>query len=166
MIGERFTRLTVKELHSRDRNYNRRWLCTCDCGNDHIVLHHKLLDGSVKSCGCLKAEFDAMYKAMRDDDRRKYTRRSYNSMVCRCVDPRAPAWGKYGAKGITVCDRWLHGESGKSGWECFYEDMGPRAQDLSIDRIDGTKGYFKENCRWATQAEQSANRRPRRKKEA
>ena len=29
--------------------------------------------------------------------------------------------------------------------------------DLSIDRIDGCKGYFPDNCRWANAKEQGRN---------
>lgn len=42
--------------------------------------------------------------------------------------------------------------------ESFIEDMGKKpSKEYSLDRIDGTKGYNKENCRWATKTEQSRN---------
>lgn len=42
----------------------------------------------------------------------------------------------------------------------FYRDMGDRpSPQHSIDRKDGTKGYSKDNCHWATKKEQALNRK-------
>ena len=67
-------------------------------------------------------------------------------MKSRCSkDPR------YVEKGITVCERW-------SSFENFYADMGDLpTEDHTLDRIDGTKGYSPDNCRWATYTEQNRN---------
>lgn len=69
----------------------------------------------------------------------------------RCNNPKSDRFKDYGAKGISVCDRWRV-------FVNFLEDMGqPPTPSHTIDRIDGTKGYFKENCKWSTPREQSAN---------
>lgn len=158
MDGLRFGRLVVRELHSIDKNYNKRWVCLCDCGVLKNVLGDKLRNGKIKSCGCLQTEFRAALVRTANEERRLYTKKSYLAMMGRCYNPKYPSYIRYGAKGITVCDRWRLGENGKSGWLCFYADMGPKPTGYSIDRIGNDKGYYPENCRWATVQEQAANK--------
>jgi hypothetical protein len=79
--------------------------------------------------------------------------RAWISLRHRCESPKSPSFKDYGARGITVCERW-------SSFENFLADMGPRpSPDHSIDRRDNDKGYGPDNCRWATWAEQASNKR-------
>jgi len=73
-------------------------------------------------------------------------------MKQRCMNPKAPGYKWYGALGVKVCDEWLI-------FENFLEDMGERPEGMSLDRIDSTKNYCKDNCRWATAKQQIRNRR-------
>jgi len=78
-------------------------------------------------------------------------------MINRCHNPNNSAYARYGARGIYVCDRWRFGEDGKSGFECFLEDMGERPDGHTLDRIDPYGSYTPENCRWATHKVQRSN---------
>jgi len=72
-------------------------------------------------------------------------------MISRCHKPYSAKYKNYGAKGIFVCEAWIN------SFADFLKDMGERPPNTTIDRIDGTKGYSKENCRWASIKEQQRN---------
>ena len=81
----------------------------------------------------------------------------YHGMKGRCYNPTNSAYYKYGEKGIKICNEWILSSSSFYKWalENGYTD------DLTIDRIEGTKDYEPGNCRWATPLEQSLNRKTR-----
>ena len=75
-------------------------------------------------------------------------------MRARCFDPRHTSYKNYGARGIRVCERWLN------SFSAFYQDMGPRHEGCSLDRINVNNDYRPDNCRWADAKQQRQNRRP------
>jgi len=79
------------------------------------------------------------------------TYNSWRAMVSRCTCETDTAYPNYGGKGVTVCDRWRT-------FANFIEDMGERPPGKTLDRIDNTKGYWPDNCRWAGLKAQSRNR--------
>lgn len=70
------------------------------------------------------------------------------AMIQRCTNPKNPGWRYYGAKGVTVCNRWRM-------FENFLADVGlkPTAQH-SIGRFGDVGNYEPGNCAWQTLAEQ------------
>lgn len=72
---------------------------------------------------------------------------SWRAMHARCAGR-----GNHAAyyAGVTVCPEW-------ASFDEFYKDMGARPLGMTLDRKDVTKGYDRNNCRWATRSEQSQN---------
>lgn len=75
---------------------------------------------------------------------------SWAAMKSRCDDPNNDSYDHYGALDISYDPRW-------NLFENFLADMGERPEGMTLDRLDSNKDYYKENCRWATHAEQTRN---------
>lgn len=83
--------------------------------------------------------------------------RAWQTMRLRCCEPTNIAYKDYGARGITVCARWL------DSVESFIADMGAKPSPAhELDREDNDKGYSPDNCRWVTRNINDRNRRSNR----
>lgn len=156
LTGQRFSRLVVVE---RDEAKRRPvyWRCTCDCGASRVVRSQDLRTGHTKSCGCLISDCSPGLKHGWSGSP-EYV--AWVSMKRRCDTPSCTGFQSYGGRGISVCDRWVHGEGGKHPFECFIDDVGPRLSPAhSIDRINPDGAYEPGNVRWAVKLVQVNNRR-------
>lgn len=160
IVGLRFGRLVVNSIVS-GKGQQTVYLCTCDCGNDYETKY-RYLTGGTQSCGCLQKEaLSIVYQKQRDEGRthggcyHPYYG-SWKGMVRRGNNPDDKDYYRYGAIGRDVCDRWLDPIAGF--WN-FVEDMGPKEDEsFTLDRIDNSKGYYPENCRWTDKTTQVFNR--------
>jgi len=83
-------------------------------------------------------------------DTRQY--RIWQGIKTRCSNPNGASYQKYGARGISYPQKW-------ETFEGFWDDMAPGySDDKTIDRVDGSKDYSKDNCHWVDYKGQNRNK--------
>lgn len=141
----------IRELFGEEREKMCRvGLYRCECGNEKKIEIRNVEIGKEKTCGCWRAT-----SGNKKHNLSKTT--EYITWVGakqRCFNVANKVYPRYGGRGITMCQNWV------DSFDNFIRDMGKKpSEDHSLDRIDNSKGYSKDNCRWANKKEQSRNRR-------
>lgn len=124
--------------------------CQCQCGTKRNVEIHSL-GGASKSCGCMRVKTITTHGVC-TQSRRLYS--CWHNMKSRCENAAIRQYKNYGAKGVRVCEEW-------SSVTVFVEWAlrSGYASNLTLDRIDPTKDYTPDNCRWIPLSKQGGNRR-------
>ena len=147
IVGQKFAKLTVVRLTGKKaKDGSMLWHCKCDCGNSCETTGTRLRSDSKKSCGCLFLEF-------------------YEKQGKRHKEISGAFWCSYRnhAKhlrrefSITMKEAWeiwenQNGYCALSGVQLKFAQCSAKGgfalQTASMDRIDSTLGYFKENVQW------------------
>lgn len=151
LTGTRIGKMTVIRQGAHRKSGKRliiTWLVRCDCGVEKEMSGDALRGGRIKACGCERGHNGTHHMT------RSAEYESWRGMIDRCTNPQNADYHNYGGRGISICSRWADSIFN------FIEDVGPRPSlKHSIDRIDNDGNYEPDNCRWATQTEQSRNTR-------
>lgn len=155
LTGKTFSRLFVigvAETNTR-RTY---YYCKCECGKLKTVRSDSLIDGTVRSCGCMKREQNLINIEHAHTHKQSGTRlyEIWQGMRARCYRSTDTRYHRYGGRGITMCDEWKNDFIAFYNWSNAngYSDL------LSIDRVDNDGKYEPSNCKWSTMEEQCNNR--------
>lgn len=150
MTGSVFGALTVINREKNLADGTATWRCVCKCGEIRKISGTSLRAGRHKSCGCMSPRFTSAAVTTHGMSKSRIYK-IWQGMLGRCSTAATGKLKKlYYDKGIRVCNRWQI-------FENFLEDMGEPLLHQSIDRIDGSKGYEKSNCRWADKKMQANN---------
>lgn len=127
----------------------------CHCGESFItyISHAKI--GDVTECPACALKRKKSVVTSRNTThglKRHHMYNMYNTMKQRCYNPNSTSYPHYGAKGVTVCQRWL------DSFENFLTDMGERPSPKhSLERKRIKEGYTPENTIWLLRNLQSRN---------
>lgn len=147
--GQKFGKLTVLEQSGRNTSKKVLWKCRCECGKETITDSGSLVTGNTTSCGCYLKERITKHGGW---DKASYN--TWRAMMRRCYNPKDKDYKRYGAIGVTVCERWRD-------YLNFAADMGEPEGDETLDRANVYGIYEPSNCRWAGVQTQNRNTRIR-----
>jgi hypothetical protein len=123
-------------------------LYRCACGTIKEIQISNVKRGTTYSCGCYKKEQDVIHGL--------YQHPLYKVWIGikqRCYYINSISYPNYGAKGVVMCDEWLHNPKAfiewglKNGWEKGLQiDKDLKAKELGLEALL----YSPERCQFVT----------------
>jgi hypothetical protein len=153
-IGQKFGGLTVLECVGRKGGPHNYFLCRCDCGNTKEVLGLNLFRGGhTTSCGCFAIKLRTKHGQAKGKRTSVYD--TWLSVKRRCLNKKSIEYPNYGGRGIQMFSQWVN------SFADFYAYVGDKpTKNHSLDRWPNNDGNYEPgNVRWATNGEQSRNKR-------
>lgn len=148
ITGHVFGRLTVIERNGISREGQAAWRCLCECGTTKTIAGYSLRRGDSASCGHPRHRNPRKTHGLSGTNIYDVWR----GIKKRCENKTNKNYHNYGGRGISLCERW-------HSFAAFHEDMGPRPNGYTLDRINNNGNYEPGNCRWTTWAVQAQNKR-------
>lgn len=150
-LNNKYGKMTVTSIVGKNKTGRKIYLLTCDCGNTRESVIGNVVHGTVKACHACTAERVSKQNSIKATKHGMSGSGLYQSWKCmksRCKDKTHPLYSKLDIdyfepwKDFEVFKDWALG----NGWQ----------EDLTIDRIDSSKGYYPDNCQWLTREENTA----------
>lgn len=155
------------EPHVDPRGKNeRRARFKCSCGEEFGQVVKDVKSGKTKSCGCRRSKVRAEMNRERlgEDNpawkggvKYHYLYATWKGMKQRCLNKTSVSYCNYGGRGITIHEPWINESAAFIEW--IEENLGPRPDGYSMDRIGNDGNYEPGNLRWADHSTQMKNRR-------
>jgi len=142
--GQKFNKLTVVKYTGKDRKYNSRWDCICDCGEAKNTTLSNLKTGNTKSCGCDKVEVIQKMANARKIERssliRLYRKYKQGAKIRNYTfDLELDEFEKLTSSDCAYCGCPPTQMIETNGWQPVYMYNG-------IDRVNNARGYELDNC--------------------
>lgn len=143
----------IKDLGTFENGKRRYLIAECKVCFKHFRVQRDSLNAKGRvACGC-KMHYPHREKQIRTNIPLKL-RSIYSGMMARCYDRDHINFVNYGAKGIKVCIKWMNDNNEFFKWAL----INGYKEGLTLDRINPSQGYYPENCRFITMAENIQSR--------
>ena len=141
--GFKWANFEVLGLGERDSSGRIRWSCRCKCGK--IVEIRQDYIGVTKSCSCQQYA-DMAKRNFIHGYAREPVYKAYMAIKARTLNPKNPAYHRYGGRGIRMCEEWINNPQAFIEWAM----ASGYKKGLHLHRKDGDGNYEPSNCIWLT----------------